>query len=77
MFTSSKLKALMPLIHQSGKKFKSYAENFDEEHVDCKEIMQRFAIEILGSLGCGITPDVLTKENSQFYDEVYLSFLEM
>ena len=74
MFTSSKLKALMPLIHQSGKQFTNYIESFNKGHVDCKEIMQRFTIEILGSLGCGITPDVLTMEKNQFYDEVRYTY---
>jgi cytochrome P450 family 9 len=69
MFTSSKLKALMPLIHHCGKNFTKYLGNFEQDHLDCKEAMQRFTIEILGSLGCGVTPNVLNETN-EFYDQV-------
>ena len=69
MFTSSKLKALMPLIHHCGKNFTNYLGNFEGDHIDCKEAMQRFTIEILGSLGCGVTPNVLNETN-EFYDQV-------
>ena len=72
MFTSSKLKATMPLLHHSGESFIKYICTLDQDNVDCKDLMQRFTIEILGSLGCGITPNVLTKENNRFYDEAML-----
>ena len=73
MFTSSKLKALMPLIHHCGKNFTKYLGDFEGDHVDCKEAMQRFTIEILGSLGCGVTPNVLNETN-EFYDQVSKKF---
>lgn len=73
MFTSSKLKALMPLIHHCGENFTKYLANVKEDHLDCKEAMQRFTIEILGSLGCGVTPNVLSETN-EFYDQVSKKF---
>ena len=69
MFTSSKLKALMPLIHQCGKDLNKFLVNVEKDHLDCKDAMQRFTIEILGSLGCGVTPNVLSETN-EFYDQV-------
>jgi len=71
MFTSSKLKAIMPLIHQCGESFTKYLGNFEQDHLDCKEAMQRFTIEILGSLGCGVTPNVINETN-EFYDQAML-----
>ena len=71
MFTSSKLKAIMPLVHHCGENLTEYLENFKQDDIDCKELFQRFTIEILGSLGCGVTPNVLKNtKNNVFYDQV-------
>ena len=71
MFTSSKLKAIMPLIHQCGESFTKHLGNFQQDDIDCKKAMQRFTIEILGSLGCGVTPNVINETN-EFYNQAML-----
>lgn len=74
MFTSSKLKAIMPLLHQAGGDLVQYMtrkiSTDVNQQIDCKEVYQRFAIEILGTLGCGIKPQVLESGNNMFYDQV-------
>ena len=69
MFTSSKLKAIMPLMHKCGEDLSSYLNNFEGFEIDCKEVYQRYTIEILGTLGCGIKPGVLGKQTNVFYDQ--------
>ena len=70
MFTSSKLKAIMPLMHQAGKKLTTYLGSM--ENVDCKDVFHRFSAEVLGNLGCGVEPNVLKNGYNVFYDQVHL-----
>ena len=67
MFTSSKLKAIMPLVNQCGEDLVSYVAASNE--IDCKEVCSRFTIELLGTLGCGIKPNVLQKGQNVFFDQ--------
>ena len=75
MFTASKLKTIMPLMHECGTDLVKYMSIYPEKHqnhIDCKVVMQRFTIEILGNLGCGIKPNVLNLEESVFFNEAMI-----
>lgn len=68
MFSSRKLKATMPLMHQCAQDLSKYLEDCTE--IDCKEVFQRFTVEILGTLGCGVKPNVLRDVKNDFYKHV-------
>ena len=59
-------------MHQCGEKFTNYLEANLNRDVDCKEIFQRFTIEILGTLGCGVDPHVLENGKNRFYEEAMI-----
>ena len=78
IFTSGKLKAIMPTVNAVTDDFGKYLKNLpNKDDVEVKEMMQLCTCEILGMIGCGVKPNILEnpKENV-FYKQVQLkSFL--
>ncbi|KAI5646476.1 cytochrome p450 domain-containing protein [Phthorimaea operculella] len=67
-FTSAKLKAMFPLIVETAEKLKSIADDYadNENEVDVRELMARYATDFIGACGFGVEADALNDENSIF-----------
>jgi cytochrome P450 family 6 len=67
-FTSSKLKAMFPLIVERAEKLTNLvAERAEKnEEIDIKELMARYTTDFIGACGFGIHMDALDDENSMF-----------
>ena len=77
MFTSSKLKSIMPLLHKNATNLTKFLEKTSESEdstMDCKDTYQRLTIENLGNLGCGFEADVLNGDENIFYKQVIVNF---
>ena len=76
MFTSSKLKSIMPLLHTNADNLTKYLEekvNSTDPDMDCKDTFQRLTIENLGNLGCGFQGNVLNgDEDNIFYKQAMI-----
>ena len=75
MFTSSKLKSIMPLLHTNAENLTKYLEekaNSKDPNMDCKDTFQRLTIENLGNLGCGFEANVLNGEENIFYKQAMI-----
>ena len=76
MFTSSKLKSIMPLLHTNAENLTKYLEekaNSTDPNMDCKDTFQRLTIENLGNLGCGFQANVLNgNEDNIFYKQAMI-----
>ena len=74
MFTSSKLKSIMPLLHKNATNLTKFlGERCDSKEpiIDAKDTYQRLTIENLGNLGCGFEANVLNgDEENIFYKQV-------
>ena len=69
LFTAQKLKTMLPWMHQMGDEFTNYLNNHKGD-IDCKESFGKFTMELLGSLGVGVKPNVISEEENLFYDQV-------
>ncbi|XP_046966798.1 cytochrome P450 6B7-like [Vanessa cardui] len=67
-FTSSKLKAMFPLIVERAERLQMWAHNATSEgqEIDARELMARYTIDIIGACGFGLDSDSLKEENSTF-----------
>ena len=76
MFTSSKLKSIMPLLHTNAENLTQYLEEkakSTDPNIDCKDTFQRLTIENLGNLGCGFQANVLNgDEDNIFYKQAMI-----
>ena len=80
IFTSSKLKAIMPLLHENAGSLTKYLlriSNSKDATMDCKDTFRRLIIEILGNLGCGFEADVLNGKENLFYQQVNNYLLQL
>lgn len=67
-FTSSKLKAMFPLIVNCAKKLQVLTSDIaaTKDEYDVRELMARFTTEFIGACGFGIEMDTLNDEQSLF-----------
>ncbi|KAL0810957.1 hypothetical protein ABMA28_010251 [Loxostege sticticalis] len=67
-FTSGKLKAMFPLIVERAEKLQDIAaaEASNNDEVDVKDLVARFATDFIGACGFGIDADSLNDEESAF-----------
>nr|AKH03530.1 cytochrome P450 3081B1 [Paracyclopina nana] len=65
IFTSGKIKATVPVINQVASELADYIDQrvIGETSTDNKDIFQKYSIEVLGRLGCGVEPKILTDNN--------------
>lgn len=72
IFTSQKLKGMMPTIYDASDDFLKYLERREgKENIEMKDLMQLCTCEILASVGCGVKPKILDNpETSVFYDQL-------
>ena len=69
LFTAQKLKTMLPWMHKMGEEFRIYLYAHKGD-IDCKESFGKFTMELLGSLGVGVKPNVISEEENLFYDQV-------
>ena len=72
IFTTTRMKALMPVIHEVGDSFIKYLNRPDlkKDDLDAKELTQVCVVEILSRIGCGVKPNILddkVPEENKFY----------
>ncbi|KAG7299396.1 hypothetical protein JYU34_016343 [Plutella xylostella] len=67
-FTSSKLKAMFPLIVERTQKLQQIAATAAslQEEVDIRDLMARYTTDFIGACGFGIEADALNDEDSTF-----------
>ncbi|XP_026748482.2 cytochrome P450 6k1-like [Galleria mellonella] len=67
-FTSGKLKVMFPLIVERAEKLQSriFKLASNENSIDVKELIARYATDFIGSCGFGLDSDSLNDENSDF-----------
>ncbi|XP_046975066.1 cytochrome P450 6B6-like [Vanessa cardui] len=67
-FTTSKLKAMFPLIIERTKKLEKIADTFCEtgKEVDMRELMAKYTTDFVGACGFGVDSAALDNENSDF-----------
>ena len=70
LFTSSKLKSIMPLLHKNADKLVKHLEiksKSTDPDLDCKDVFQRLTIENLGNLGCGFEANVINEDEKNIF----------
>ena len=72
LFTSNKLKHMLPTVYQASDDFIKYLDQKeDKTNIDIKDLMQLCTCEILAEAGCGVKPNILENpENSIFYSHL-------
>ena len=71
IFTSGKLKQIMPTVHECSDDYLKYLHKIDKSDLDVKKLMNLCTCEILGRIGCGVKPDIFKDpENNVFYKEM-------
>ncbi|KAL0851479.1 hypothetical protein ABMA28_007276 [Loxostege sticticalis] len=67
-FTSTKLKAMFPLIVETAEKLQARTINAVKSAtiIDAKDLMSRYSIDVIGCCGFGLDPDSLNNEDSEF-----------
>ena len=77
IFTSGKLKAIMPTVNECCDEYIKYLGKIDRNDIDMKASMALSTCEILGRIGCGVKPDIFKDpDNNYFYSQVrsYIDF---
>lgn len=68
-FSTSKLKAMFPIVVQMTDRLKKLAEKASEkEEVDIRDLITRYTADFIGSCGYGIDFNALNQENSDFHE---------
>ncbi len=71
LFTTSRLKALTPLINEVGDNMIDYlTANQNEASLDCKDIFQNYSVSIMASTGCGVRCNPFKNPDDIFYKMV-------
>ena len=71
IFTSGKLKQIMPTIHECSDDYLKHLQKIDKSDLDVKKLMNLCTCEILGRIGCGVKPDIFKDpENNVFYNQM-------
>lgn len=72
IFTSGKLKGMVPLIDKVGDRFVKHLEKYGKEgtEFESKELFVHFTLEVIGSCGFGISIDSFNDPNGVFNDNV-------
>jgi len=83
IFTSGKLKAMVPLIHKVAGECNSHLEGLCGEDIEAKELMKDFALDVIVSTGFGYdnnsykNPDNAFKKNSDLLIGKKMTFKQM
>ena len=73
MFTASKMKTIMPFLNANAARLSSHlSTRLHEANIDVKDIYQRFTIEVLGNLGCGVEANVIEGQENVFYKKAMI-----
>ena len=75
IFTSGKLRAMVPLIDKVGDRFVDHLLTYSESNKDfeAKDMLTHFTVEVIGSCGFGIDVDCFNDPDGVFNDNVRLS----
>lgn len=66
IFTSGKLKAMLPLILEVGEEMNRYIKKVAGECVEAKEVTTRYSTDVISSCMFGINAHSLTSDHSEF-----------
>ena len=70
-FTTGHLKAAHIHVQHSAQDLIQYIEKMDKLDVDVKVLLIKYTAEVLGRVGCGILPQVLSQpEDNEYYKQV-------
>ena len=73
MFTASKMKTIMPFLNANADRLSSHlSTRLHEANIDVKDVYQRFTIEVLGNLGCGVEGNVIEGQENVFYKKAMI-----
>ena len=71
IFTSGKLKQIMPTIDECSDDYLEHLQKIDKTDLDVKKLMNLCTCEILGRIGCGVKPDIFKDpDNNVFYQQM-------
>lgn len=72
VFTSGKLKSMVPLIDRVGDAFVKHLESYatDNKEFECKDLFTKYSVEVVAAIGFGIDGKVFSDPNSVFKDQV-------
>ncbi|XP_041982221.1 cytochrome P450 6B2-like [Aricia agestis] len=65
-FTTSKLKAMFPLIVETAATLVNIVNQSEQDEIDTRDLMARYTIDFIGSCGFGINSNSLNDETSGF-----------
>ena len=70
-FTTGHLKAAQVHVQHSAQDLIGYMETMDRKDVDVKILLNKYTAEVLGRVGCGILPKVLSQpDENEYYKQV-------
>ena len=72
IFTSGKLKSMVPLFHKANKELIDQMQNLQErnEEFEAKDLFTDWTLDIIASCGFGVEANAFQHENNQFRDMV-------
>ena len=68
LFTSGKLKTMYPLITETVQSMVEYLKKRNGQEIDGKDIFEKYTIELLGDLGCGVKAQIFKEGANEFYE---------
>jgi len=74
IFTSGKLKAMVPLIHKIADECNSHLEGLCRQNIEGKDLMKRFALDVIVSTGFGYDNNSFKNPNNFFKENSDLLF---
>ena len=74
IFTSGKLRGMVPLIDKVGDRFVNHLLSYSDNNMDfeAKEMLTHFTVEVIGSCGFGMDVDSFNDPDGVFNDNVSL-----
>ena len=73
IFTSGKIKATVPVLNRVASELVKHMDDkiLGQSSTDSKELFQKYTVEVLARLGCGVEPNILANpDKNVFYEQV-------
>ncbi|KAF5290750.1 hypothetical protein FQR65_LT11531 [Abscondita terminalis] len=74
VFTSGKIKMMMPLMLECGKNLEKYISDMLNENIEMKEVAARYTTDVITSCAFGFNADSFGSGNSEFREHARLIF---
>jgi cytochrome P450 family 6 len=65
VFTSGKMKLMLPLMKECSKELKSYLSEHDGQTVEIRNVFKKFTVDVISSCAFGINSNCLRDDNSE------------